>query len=81
LAQPTSLAVAIAGLFAGIGTEEALGLNSEENDLKNKAKPWFSNRQLSTGFGSELLIMGALGRYCCARQVFRICPSAQRMRP
>ncbi|MFM8654637.1 MAG: hypothetical protein ACKODZ_07930 [Verrucomicrobiota bacterium] len=34
--------------------EEALALNPEENALKNTAKPWFSNRQLSTGFGTML---------------------------
>ena len=34
--------------------EEALALNPEENVLKNTAKPWFSNQQLSTGFGTML---------------------------
>ena len=34
--------------------EESLALNPEENATKNTAKPWFSNRQLSTGFGTML---------------------------
>lgn len=34
--------------------EEALALNPEENAPKNTGKPWFSNRQLSTGFGTML---------------------------
>jgi len=36
--------------------EEALALNPEENAPKNTAKPWFSNRQLSTGFGTMLTL-------------------------
>jgi hypothetical protein len=36
--------------------EEALALNPGENAPKNTAKPWFSNRQLSTGFGTMLRI-------------------------
>jgi hypothetical protein len=36
---------------------ETLALNSEENAPKNTAKPWFSNRQLSTGFGTMLTVV------------------------
>jgi hypothetical protein len=38
--------------------EEALVLISEENIRKNTAMPWFSNRQLSTGFGTTLTTVG-----------------------
>jgi hypothetical protein len=37
--------------------EEALALNPEENATKNTAKPWFSKRQLSTGFGTMLTLV------------------------
>jgi hypothetical protein len=35
--------------------KEALALNPEENGPKNMVKPWFSNRELSTGSGKMLI--------------------------
>lgn len=37
--------------------EETLALTSEELAPKNTAKPWFSNRQVSVGFGTVLQAM------------------------
>jgi hypothetical protein len=37
--------------------EETRALNPEENATKNTAKPWFSKRQLSTGFGTMLTLV------------------------
>jgi hypothetical protein len=49
--------------------EETLALISEENVRTNRAKPWFSNRQIYVGFGTVLTASATCGAGVIASRI------------